>query len=131
MYKPINGWTKQGIIDHIRKEFKGVSMIHGGGMCAYRGENGTKCAVGMFIPDSEYKTEFEGTVFWRPSPFPGMTGNTSILSKKYPHLQNFMPLTNDAMDVLQTLHDSCQMVNDRKDALPNIIKFVEENVEDT
>lgn len=30
------------------------------GNCKYRGENGTKCAVGLLIPDSEYKTDFEG-----------------------------------------------------------------------
>lgn len=27
--------------------------------CAYRGENGLKCAAGILIPDDEYKPEFE------------------------------------------------------------------------
>jgi hypothetical protein len=30
------------------------------GNCAYRGANDTKCAFGIFIPDSSYRPEFEG-----------------------------------------------------------------------
>lgn len=30
------------------------------GICLYRGPNGTKCAAGCLIPDSEYKASFEG-----------------------------------------------------------------------
>lgn len=28
--------------------------------CAYRGDNGLKCAVGILIPDEDYKAEWEG-----------------------------------------------------------------------
>jgi hypothetical protein len=28
--------------------------------CAYRGENGLKCHIGMLIPDDQYKPELEG-----------------------------------------------------------------------
>jgi hypothetical protein len=34
--------------------------IHGTLSCAYRGENGTKCALGFFIPDDLYSEEIEG-----------------------------------------------------------------------
>lgn len=30
--------------------------------CAYRGENRTKCAVGILIPDEDYRPEMEGNV---------------------------------------------------------------------
>jgi hypothetical protein len=29
-------------------------------LCAYRGENGAKCALGFFIPDELYSEEIEG-----------------------------------------------------------------------
>ena len=32
-----------------------------GGQCAYRSEDGDKCAVGCLIPDSDYREAFEGT----------------------------------------------------------------------
>lgn len=28
--------------------------------CAYRGANGARCPVGLLLPDSEYKSDFEG-----------------------------------------------------------------------
>ena len=35
-----------------------------GTICAYRGENGTKCAAGVLIPDEYYKPEMENeTIF--------------------------------------------------------------------
>lgn len=34
------------------------SELHGG--CAYRGEDGTKCAIGCLIPDKLYDPEIEG-----------------------------------------------------------------------
>lgn len=32
----------------------------GGTLCAYRGNNGLKCAAGIFIPDSKYNFGMEG-----------------------------------------------------------------------
>jgi hypothetical protein len=32
----------------------------GGEMCAYRGKNGTKCALGTLIPDDKYDPSLEG-----------------------------------------------------------------------
>lgn len=36
------------------------------GFCAYRGEGGYKCAVGVLIPDEEYSPRMEGGVCYRP-----------------------------------------------------------------
>lgn len=36
-----------------------------GMVCAYRGEDSLKCAVGCFISDEEYDPDFEGRVFGR------------------------------------------------------------------
>ena len=50
--------TFDTVVAHLRKQGK-QATIDGHG-CAYRGDNGTKCAVGCLIPDSEYREEFEG-----------------------------------------------------------------------
>jgi len=36
------------------------SCIADGGGCAYRGECGTKCGIGLLIPDDKYSPRFEG-----------------------------------------------------------------------
>ena len=51
-YQTINGWTKQKMIDHIIKNFKGRSYDKENESCLYRGPKGKKCAVGLFIPES-------------------------------------------------------------------------------
>lgn len=54
--------TKQEIFDavvlHLRTQ-KDVSVMSGG-ICAYRGEHGLKCAIGIFIPDEVYLPKMEG-----------------------------------------------------------------------
>ncbi len=61
-YTPINRWTRQKMIDHVKSNFKGKS-IGMDGVCLYRGPDGKKCAVGLFIPDSEYDPEMERAAF--------------------------------------------------------------------
>ena len=47
--------------DHLlRQNAKAVKYTEGGGTCAYRGSNGTKCAAGVLIPDDLYHPRFEG-----------------------------------------------------------------------
>jgi hypothetical protein len=41
----------------LRKQ--GVASVEPGKGCRYRGPNGTKCAVGMLIPDDKYHWEIE------------------------------------------------------------------------
>lgn len=63
--KPINSYTKQEAFDtmvaHLRRQGK-PSVLTGGSSriyCAYRGADGSKCAVGCLIPDDDYKPSFE------------------------------------------------------------------------
>ena len=46
------------VVTGLRKQ-NAVSETPSGG-CAYRGEHGRKCAVGMLIPDDEYDPRKEG-----------------------------------------------------------------------
>src|SRR5688572_9122307 len=67
-----------------------------GSSCAYRGQNGTKCAVGCLIPDDEYSPEIEGLSV--SSPQPEMSG-----------LMEFLGFTREQregiLSNLQVIHD--------------------------
>jgi hypothetical protein len=125
MFTPINGWTKQGMIAHIEKEFKGLSV--NGTTCLYRSNrNGqvTKCAVGMFIPDDVYNVKMEMTLY------------ESQLLKDFPVLHTLMPLNQQAMRDLQTVHDrfaddEIRVGGDssRETVLGALIGWIERNVE--
>lgn len=65
MLKYLNGWTPETVRAHLAKEFKGKGMKereddHRPPICAYRGENGTKCVAGCFLPDECYSPALEG-----------------------------------------------------------------------
>lgn len=53
--------NKQEIFDKVYSALinQGEPSVNGG-VCAYRGANGTKCAIGHMIPDDLYDPEFEG-----------------------------------------------------------------------
>lgn len=118
----INGWTKQSMIDHIKKEFKGQSFIDlidddgdlADRVCAYRGEKGAKCAVGMFIPDGLYDRALEGT------------GAVALINIDTPALQNRMPLEATDMESLQCVHDDAKA----EVCLIKMLNWIEDNVVD-
>ncbi len=121
MYKPINGWTKESIIDHIIYNFKGKSVVvHSSAIypdtgvesCKYRGPNGKKCAVGMFIPDELYHPNIEGSCI----------RSTKLININL--LKSNFPLHIDAMEDLQEIHD----VSDPDCTLTDLIDWVDKNV---
>lgn len=112
--KTINGWTKETMIAHIRDNFKGKSVDTLSRRCLYRGPNETKCAVGIFIPDSLYNIKME------------TQDNTSAGTVIYDYdLGGVMPLEVSGMTDLQRAHDrSCP-----DQTLDAMINWVETNVE--
>ena len=50
------------VVRHLYAQRKKAKYVDDDGelACAYRGENGTKCAVGCFIPDEDYTARIEG-----------------------------------------------------------------------
>lgn len=46
------------MVKHLHKQNWVRSVLYSG--CAYRGNQGRKCAVGCLIPDDEYKSSLEG-----------------------------------------------------------------------
>lgn len=110
--KCVNNWTKQTMIDHIKTNFKGKS-IDKSGECLYRGPNGKKCAVGMFMKDEDYKPKFE------------KVGVSGIGDFNNPPDFKF-PLNIMGMRSLQQIHDNSRT----HETLENILNWIERNVED-
>ena len=58
--------TAQEIFDKVVAHLRSQgckSQESAGGMCVYRGPNGTKCAAGCLIEDKYYRRAFEGNTF--------------------------------------------------------------------
>lgn len=119
MFAPINGWTKQGIIDHIQSNWNGVSVGRLG--CRYRLQTGAKCAVGLFIPDNLYSSSMEGY-------------SVSTISKEH-SIAAAMPLPEEALRSMQAVHDvtagqyrRCEVVED--DVKHAVLTWVNKNVKE-
>ena len=69
------------------------------GKCAYRGANGTKCALGMYITDEEYDPVMED-----------LTANT--LEMKYPDLTLWDMMPIELWSKCQSAHDTDFMKED-------------------
>ena len=110
----INGWTKQSMLEHIKTNFKGKSIntkSDGEDICLYRGPDGKKCAVGLFIPDEKYDRSME---------------ECSPLSDVLRCVTQHFPLNPENMRVLQYIHDTSKEEN----CLSQMIEWVEQNVID-
>ena len=67
------------------------------GACAYRGEDGLRCAVGCLIDDARYSETLEG--------HPVQLGGVLQAVKSSLGLQHLAPRTTDLLTDLQRLHD--------------------------
>lgn len=122
-YKTINGFTKQSMIYLINKRMLSVrSMMPTAPgtrldvnytQCAYSGENGNHCAVGVFIPPNLYNERMEGL-------------NVNYLLLTYDSLYDYMPLESTGLIEMQGVHDATHH-GDVREAL---IVWILANVED-
>lgn len=86
----INGWNETKFFEAIERE-NGWKYSVNAASCAYRSDTGSKCMVGVFIPDSHYKPTMEG-----------LSAKVVLRSNV---LQKYMPLSNILMDKIQSIHD--------------------------
>jgi len=71
------------------------SLVRLGVGCAYRGLNGTKCAIGILIPDDIYSPDMEGKTFRQLC-------RQNIAVANLPEIQAIMKVG----EVMQQLHDN-------------------------
>jgi hypothetical protein len=90
----------QAVVDKVLKHLWDQGRVshepYVGG-CAYRGEDGTKCAIGILIPDDIYSFDMEGKGFHTLCRKHNAVANL-------PEIQAIMQVG----EVLQQLHDNLQ-----------------------
>jgi len=115
MYKPINGFTKQSILDVIAARPFEERSVYASGGCAYIAPDGNRCAVGLFLPD-KYEDSVGSSVL-----------GVRALLDKFEYLKQKMPLPTDALAALQLTHDSTSKQGNAKQRM---LDWVKANVED-
>jgi hypothetical protein len=91
-YKLINGWTKNKMKEYIVKYNKNTPAVDNQ-TCVYETEDGNRCAIGIFIPDSfKIALKFDSGV--------------KKLLDKYPELNDYMPLEIEGLKRMQDIHDN-------------------------
>lgn len=89
-YACINGWTKADMLKVIEAR-PSTKPASDGEFCAYLAPDGSKCAVGLFLPDGHPGQQHRGAL--------------RSLLENYPELQDALPLASDYMRILQNSHD--------------------------
>ena len=114
-FKTRNGFTVEKIVELISTKNTGsVSYSAKEGLCMYETPEGNHCGVGCLLPSGH-----KGM---------GHVGGVTTLLNEYPDLEDILPLGSIALVKLQNIHDATTFGIDPR---PAMIKFVEENVEDT
>ncbi len=94
----------QAIFDRVaghllKQKAKSVTVVADAGVCdpicAYRGEDGLRCAIGVLIPDKKYRAHFEGV------PLTGMSVNSALARAAGIRTEAQFDLASD----LQYVHD--------------------------
>lgn len=90
------------VATHLAKQ-QAASTAHnprGGSYCAYRGENGTMCAIGCLISDDEYDPDIEHNVF------PSLVDRFPFAQKLVDRVREQYNLSdNDAVTLLELVQD--------------------------
>lgn len=97
-FKLANGWTKEKVMEQVKKYNDGTRAITLDGACTYANGNNNRCAIGCFIPDNHKALTLNA-------------GVTYIL-ENFPDLKKYMPFDNaKALNELQSTHDNCFDIN--------------------
>jgi hypothetical protein len=84
------------VTKHLLTQNRQALRIDGSAQrCAYRGTDGTKCAVGCLIPNTAYRKSFEGHSVNHPSVKRALIAGGV----------NMRPLVYETLFVLQKIHD--------------------------
>jgi len=81
------------VATHLLKQGRRSTQPESGEMCAYRGADGTKCAVGVLIPDELYNDMMEGRTI------------VGLLDSEQYNLPEWMSKNEGLLGSLQSVHD--------------------------
>jgi hypothetical protein len=88
------------VVDHLRKQ--GQPSIGSQGSCAYRGDKGRRCAIGVLIPDSKYSSSLELASVTRIMNLDDEPWTPDEIFPEHFYEKTFKELLQD----LQTVHDT-------------------------
>jgi hypothetical protein len=116
------GWTKEKVMQQFKAKNNGTISANDYGTCLYRDGNNNHCAVGAFIPDDENKAL-------------AYIGDVIDLTKRFPHLNEYMPFDIDGLFAMQQIHDNCNKSENAKyftngDTYKAMQIFLDKEVED-
>ncbi len=116
-YKAINGFTKQSIIETIKKgNNNSQAKNNKNGLCEYLTTDGNRCFVGCFLPEGHSAQNYRGQV--------------PDLFTEYSALVDLMPLDEEGLTELQVLHDTYQRTQASATLHETMEAWVNENVGD-
>jgi len=102
MYDPINGWTRQEIIQKI-DQYVPKDGCFDGRDCVYQLHQDdlaeARCAVGACLPDGEWMKEL---------------ASADELLDRYPELEKLVPLDVEGLLHMQKVHDEAVGLDDVK-----------------
>ena len=108
-------------VEHLRRQgersvaFPGMSSMS----CKYRGPNGLKCAIGVFIPDEEYREEFEGrTAEYLPPPPAFRDESGKWLSNDHGDLAYDLQIAHDDSTSPEELNNQLEFIRCRYGLAP-------------
>lgn len=94
MYKAINGWTKDKILEQLDKRMPDEGAATRDGNCCYLTDEGKTCAIGAFIPENLYKKEWDDRKV-----------DVSSIIRESKEVEAVMPFCMNGLIPLQQLHD--------------------------
>lgn len=127
------------VVQHLANQ-KGIRSQNKNGACAYRGENGNKCAIGALIPDELYARVDTGGMNLNSTGFQSLVGHSPEINdffhNEHPSLFDSVPqgkgYTNQFGPTfgkaLQSVHDSA-LTGSRKFQLTELASIFNLNTE--
>jgi hypothetical protein len=90
MKKLKNGWTKRRVMSAIKRLNDGI-CLNKSSSCSYRNDDGNRCFIGVFIPDSLYDK--------------GMEGLAAYSLFRIKNIAKSMPFNQEDATYFQSIHD--------------------------
>jgi hypothetical protein len=121
-YKIINGWTKQSMIEAIKKYTPTEGKaVHPSGVCVYLDADGKSCAVGAFLR-TFLPVEHEAFTVY------GSVANPDTHEPLFPEFMSRMPLDLDGLQRIQREHD--EHTGRHRTTQEHLVSWIQENCEE-
>lgn len=118
MYQLANGYTKESVMEKIRKYNNGTVAAGGEpASCLYQSPDGNRCFIGCFIPDNKIRE------------IATLGKTVDVLLERHPELRKSMPFADLlTLSEFQRVHDSLSRGDTSRDPREAAQTWLDENV---